>query len=229
MKNKILILILIVVSIKSFAQDSLQITPLKTRIFSLSPMLPKIEKVNGFVFGVGHYDGPRIKQQTINGVNLEASPLSLALISFGINIPFEGIFAGLNDKFFKNTFLSDLNERTKFKVNGLNVSSGGFMSNASVSGVNISILTGINQMNGVSINGSVIGTKKFNGVCISGIANITHYGNGVQIALSNVSRSHNGAQIGLFNNSKNLRGIQLGLWNKNGKRSLPFINWQFKS
>ncbi|KAB1156680.1 LA_2272 family surface repeat-containing protein [Flavobacterium luteum] len=228
MKNFI-VLVLVLVSIKSFGQDALQSTPLKTRVFSLSPMSPKVGKVNGFVFGVGHYDGPRIKQQTINGVNLEASPLSLALISFGINIPFEGIFAGVNDKLLKNTFLSDLNEQTMFKVNGLNISSGGFMSNASVNGVNISILTGINELNGLSINGSVIGTRKFNGVCISGIANITDYGNGVQIALSNVSRNHYGVQIGLFNNSKNLRGMQFGLWNTNGKRKLPFLNWQFKS
>jgi hypothetical protein len=49
------------------------------------------------------------------------------------------------------------------------------------------------------------------------------------MAVSNVSRNHNGVQIGLFNHSKNLRGIQFGLWNTNGKRKLPFMNWQFKS
>jgi hypothetical protein len=33
----------------------------------------------------------------------------------------------------------------------------------------------------------------------------------------------------MFNKTLDLRGIQIGLWNKNGKRSLPLINWQFKA
>jgi hypothetical protein len=38
-----------------------------------------------------------------------------------------------------------------------------------------------------------------------------------------------GVQIALFNSSMNFKGIQIGLWNKNQKRSLPFINWNFKN
>jgi len=216
------------ISLTGFSQDLKKTDSLRTRILSFSPMTPKLGKVNGLVFGVGHYDGPRLKMQKINGFNIEASPLSLALVTFGINIPFEGLVVGLNDSTLQNTSFSDSDDPTILIINGLNVSSGGFMSGAEVNGLNISVLTHINKMNGVSINGSVIGTNKFSGVCISGIANVSNFGNGLQIAISNVSRNHYGVQIGLFNYSKKLRGIQLGLWNTNGKRKLPLVNWQFR-
>lgn len=219
---------LMCISLSVFSQEFKATDSLRTSFFSFSPMSPKIGIVNGFVFGVGHYDGPRIKKQKINGFNLEASPLSLALISFGITIPIEGLIGGLNDSTLQNCSIVDADAPTILEINGLNISSGGFMNGANVNGVNISVLTHINNMNGLSINGSVIGTNAFNGVCVSGIANVSNYGNGLQIAVSNVSRNHNGVQIGLFNYSNNLRGFQFGLWNTNGKRKLPFINWQFK-
>jgi hypothetical protein len=211
-----------------FSQNSVATDALKTRLFTMSPMASKVGLVNGFVVGVGHYDGPRIKFQKINGFNLEASPLGIALISFGINIPFEGLFVGINDGTLGGTAFSQLDKATILKINGLNISSGGFMVGTEVDGVNISVLTAINKMNGLSINACVIGTNNFNGICISGIANVSERGNGLQIAISNVSRNHKGIQVGLFNHSKNLRGLQFGLWNTNGKRKLPLINWQFK-
>lgn len=217
------------ISLIGFSQDVKKTDSLRVRVFSFSPMTPKLGKVNGFVLGVGHYDGPRLKMQKINGFNLEASPISLVLISFGINIPFEGLVVGLNDSTLQSTSITDSDDPTILIVNGLNISSGGFMSGAEVNGLNISVLTHINKMNGLSINGSIIGTNKFSGLCISSIANVSNYGNGLQIAISNVSRNHKGVQIGLFNYSKNFRGIQIGLWNTNGKRKLPFVNWQFKN
>lgn len=228
MKIKILFLLLSI-SLIGFSQDLKKTDSLRTRVFSFSPMTPKIGKVNGFVLGVGHYDGQRLKMQKINGFNLEASPISLALISFGINIPFEGLVVGLNDSTLQSSSYSNSDEPTILIINGVNISSGGFMSGAEVNGVNISVLTYVNKMNGLSINGSVIGTNKFSGLCVSSIANVSNYGNGVQIAFSNVSRNHNGIQIGLFNYSKNLRGMQFGFWNTNGKRKLPFLNWQFRN
>lgn len=212
----------------TFSQDFIGTSSLKKRNFSFSPMSPKLGLVNGFVFGVGHFDGPKIKMQQINGLNLEASPLCLALVSFGLNIPFEGLVVGINDKTLHRTSFKGTSEPTILVINGLNISTGGFMAGAEVNGINISVLTAINNMNGLSVNASVIGTETFNGVCIAGIANISENGNGLQIAISNVSRTHNGVQIGLFNYSKKLRGVQIGLWNTNGKRKLPFINWQLK-
>lgn len=198
------------------------------KIFSLSPVSRRVNRVNGFALGVGHYENHRITFQKINGLNIEASPISLALITFGLNIPFEGLFVGINDNLLSNTAFMDDETKTYIQINGINISSGGFMGGAKMNGLNISVLTAMNQMNGLSINAAVIGTKKFNGVSLAGIANISDYGNGIQIAPSNVCRNHKGIQIGLFNHSKNLRGLQLGLWNSNGKRKLPFINWQTK-
>lgn len=198
------------------------------KIFSLSPIHRKLKRVDGFALGFGHYENSKIKQQKVNGLNVEASPLGLVLISFGINIPFEGLVVGINDKYIDSANFLDEEFQTYIKINGVNISSGGFMGGAEFNGLNISVLSGLNKLNGLSLNASVIGAKEFNGITISGIANVFEYGNGLQLAVSNVSRNHNGMQIGLFNHSKNLRGLQFGLWNTNGKRKLPFVNWQFK-
>ncbi len=197
------------------------------KIFSLSPISRRVNKVNGFVLGVGHYENANIKIQTINGLNVEASPLSLALFSISINVPFEALFVGINDNVISNVAFFDDCKDTYVKINGLNISSGGFTGGAELRGFNISIISGMNKMNGFSVGG-ILNTKNFSGVSISGLANISDSGNGIQIGSSNVSRRHKGIQIGLFNNSKDLRGMQFGLWNTNGKRKLPFINWQFK-
>ncbi|CAD0003640.1 LA_2272 family surface repeat-containing protein [Flavobacterium chungangense] len=197
------------------------------KIFSLSPISKRVNKVNGFALGAGHFENQNIRLQVINGLNIEASPISLALISFSINVPFESLFVGINDNVISNVAFFDDNIKSYIKVNGLNVSSGGFMGGAEVRGINISIFSGMNKMNGFSVGG-ILNTKSFAGVSISGLANLSDFGNGVQIGISNVSRKHNGIQLGLFNNSKELRGVQFGLWNTNGKRKLPFFNWQFK-
>lgn len=198
------------------------------KIFSLSPIYRKVSRVNGFALGFGHYENSRIKFQKINGLNVEASPLSLALVTFAINVPFEALFCGINDNAISNAAFLDDETPNYIQINGLNISSGGFMGGAKMNGLNISIFSGMNQMNGLSLSGVVLGTKQFNGLSIAGMANITDYGNGLQLAASNVSRNHKGIQIGLFNHSNNLRGMQFGLWNTNGKRKLPLVNWQFK-
>jgi len=188
------------------------------KIFSLSPISRRVKRVNGFALGVGHYENQKIKSQTINGVNIEASPMGLAMMSFAINVPFEAIFVGINDNTISNAAFTEDVVPTYIKVNGLNISSGGFMGGAQMSGVNVSICSSMNKMNGLSFSGVLLATKHFNGVSVSAIANMTAYGNGLQVGISNVSRNHNGLQIGLFNHSNNLRGIQLGLWNTNSKK-----------
>ena len=197
------------------------------KIFSLSPISRRVNKVNGFALGAGHFENQNITLQVINGLNIEVSPISLALLSVSINVPFESLFVGINDNAISNVAFFDDKIKTYIKINGLNVSSGGFMGGAEVRGINISIFSGMNKMNGFSVGG-ILNTKSFSGVSISGLANLSDNGNGVQVGISNVSRRHNGIQIGLFNNSKELRGVQFGLWNTNGRRKLPFFNWQFK-
>lgn len=207
------------------SEDNLRNDSIK--IFSLSPISRRVNKVNGFALGVGHYENSKIKLQTINGLNVEASPLSVALFTISINVPFESIFVGINDNVISNVAFFDDCTDTYIRINGLNISSGGFTGGAELRGLNVSIISGMNKMNGFSVGG-ILNTKSFSGMSISGLANISDSGNGIQIGPSNVSRRHNGIQIGLFNNSKDLRGMQFGLWNTNGKRKLPFVNWQFK-
>ena len=197
------------------------------KIFSLSPISKRVNKVNGFALGVGHYENKNIKLQAINGLNIEASPLSVALFTISINVPFESLFVGINDNVISNVAFFDDYKETYIRMNGLNISTGGFTGGAELRGINISIISGMNKMNGFSVGG-ILNTKSFSGVSISALANISDSGNGIQIGTSNVSRRHSGIQIGLFNNSNELRGMQFGLWNTNGKRKLPFFNWQFK-
>lgn len=130
------------------------------------------------------------------------------------------------------------------KVHGFNLSSGTF-GTMEINGFSGALMIQyIYKMNGVSIacmsnlverhNGiaiSVLGNEiyKANGLLV-GLGNGVSHFNGIQIgAANNISDKGAGLQIGLFNKAKNFKGIQLGLWNKNNKRSLPIINWNFKS
>ena len=187
------------------------------RIFSLSPIHSRVNKVNGLTLGVGHYRNSKI-----------------GLFTFGLGIAFESLIVGARkepyDSFSLNrTFLKRDDAIIHIRINGLNVSSGGFLTGAQVNGLNICVVSVMNKMNGVSVTAAILSTENMNGISVCGIANMINTGSGLQLAVSNVSREYRGVQIGLFNNAKNLRGVQLGLWNTNGKRRLPFVNWQFKS
>ncbi|MEO4004412.1 hypothetical protein [Flavobacterium sp. CAU 1735] len=204
------------------------------RIFSLSPIHRRVKKVNGLTLGVGHYRNSRIKFQEVNGLNIEASPIAAALITFGLGITIEGFFVAARKEPFESysisrSFLNREDTVVNTRINGLNISSGGFLQGAQVNGLNICVVSAINKMNGVSVTGAILSAGKMNGISICGIANMVDTGNGLQLAISNVAKDYRGLQIGLFNNAKNLRGVQFGLWNTNGKRRLPFVNWQFKS
>lgn len=52
------------------------------KIFSLSPISKRVNKVNDFALGVGHYENQNIKIQTINGLNIEASPSHWLCLQF---------------------------------------------------------------------------------------------------------------------------------------------------
>ncbi|WP_144429001.1 LA_2272 family surface repeat-containing protein [Chryseobacterium sp. StRB126] len=85
--------------------------------------------------------------------------------------------------------------------------------------------------NGLEINvSSNINTYAItNGMAVSPLYNLHHKIKGVSVApFANVGQKCRGLQIGLYNSCKDFRGIQIGAWNENGKRKLPFINWNFK-
>jgi hypothetical protein len=111
------------------------------------------------------------------------------------------------------------------KVNG--ISAGGLLSyNLWTNGISISLINGVhNKMNGLQIGGTST-AGDINGVQIAGVSSAERM-HGLQIGAVNITEKHRGVQIGLFNKAKDLKGVQIGLWNKCGKRSLPFLNFQF--
>lgn len=84
------------------------------------------------------------------------------------------------------------------------------------------------QVNGISISGWMSLGNTINGISINPLWNLYFRINGLSISLFNSTIETKGTQIGLINKTLKLKGIQIGIWNKNEKRSLPFINWNFK-
>ncbi len=86
-----------------------------------------------------------------------------------------------------------------------------------------------NITNGIELN-FVINSGIINGIAITPFVGNHYNANGISISgLGNYDSRARGIQIGLFNKCNDLKGLQIGLWNKNQKRSLPIINWNFKS
>ena len=241
MKTKFLLVLVLVTNFIS-AQDSFPVPNYETyethsQIFSLSPISKKVDNINGLVFGVGHYQNRHIEKQTINGINVDVNPIGLGIPIFIIYLP---------EIISKGTFLSRIESDSivkidtnypKIQMNGLNVSAGCFFTNASINGLNISLLNRFNKMNGISVapigtqanvmNGFSIGIyngfNNSNGLSI-GIVNESMQLKGIQLGIYNSAHSLKGIQIGIFNRSRK-KGLQLGIWNVNNKRSMPFINW----
>lgn len=241
MKTKFLLLLVLATNFIS-AQDSIpypEFESIKThsQIFSLSPISKKVDKVNGLVLGVGHYQNKSIRKQTINGINVDVNPIGLGIPMFIIYLP---------DMIKKGAFFDrenpeviveiDVNYPT-IQMNGLNVSAGCFFTNASMNGLNISLLNRFAKMNGISI--APIGTQAdvMNGFSV-GIYNGYNNNNGLSIGLLNESMNLKGVQVGVYNSAHKMKGIQigvfnvsrkkgfqLGIWNVNSKRSIPFLNW----
>jgi hypothetical protein len=115
-----------------------------------------------------------------------------------------------------SVFYSGEPDPTTVRIKGVCLSFLGSLGETEISGFYATFgVTHVNKLKGLSITGINTMTNEFRGVCISGLRNQAKKGRGIQ--------------IGLWNSCKDLRGIQFGLWNKNGRRSLPFINWQFRS
>ncbi len=242
MKTTFLLLLVFTTHLIS-AQDSIPIPTLDTiethsQIFSLSPISKKVDKVNGLVFGVGHYENRNIESQTINGINIDVNPI-------GLGIPFFVLAAGdaitKKGNFIRsdhpNLIVEIESEFPQLKVNGFNLSAGCFFTNTSLNGLNISLFNRFKTFNGVSItplgtqadllNGVTVGlysgANTCNGLNIC-LLNETIQLKGLQIGIYNYAQQVSGLQIGLFNVSRK-RGLQIGVWNVNSKRSMPFINW----
>jgi hypothetical protein len=226
----------------SYAQNDSIFYKTHSQIFSLSPISKKVDKVNGLVFGVGHFENSRIDKQTINGLNIEVNgaPIAGAFVGFlsimylpevikNNNVP----ITGEND-FEKN---KGLNTNLKLKINGINISTGCFFTSTSMNGLNISVGNIYDDFNGVSITGIGNISNNHNGIAIGlfngnnnlkgmnvGVFNVTYELKGIHLGVINYVKINKGVQVGIFNRSYS-KGLQVGLWNVNKKRSFPFINW----
>ena len=226
----------------SYAQNDTIFDKTHSQIFSLSPISKKVDKVNGVVFGVGHFENSRIDKQTINGINVEVNgaPIAGAFLGFisimylpevikNNNVPITG----------ENDFekIKGLNTNLKLKINGINISSGCFFTSTSMNGLNISLGNKFDNFNGVSITGIGNISNNHNGIAIGlfngnnnlkgmniGVFNLTYELKGLHLGVINYAKINKGVQVGIFNRSYS-KGLQVGLWNVNNKRSFPLINW----
>ena len=172
----------------------------------------EVEEINGIAVGAWaeNFKNDEINERDsllINGLNIEVNPLILFSLVPGVwyhSFPDSIEYYNLTVKNYYST--------TK---NGVNLSILGSFGSERINGVNIA---GINNV-----------VDKICGVSITGINNFAYITKGLSISLiRNRSTLTRGVQLGLFNKTMDLRGFQIGLWNKNGKRSLPIINWQFR-
>ena len=246
MKNKVLKLLLLLVTIKSFGQDSIVEKKCHSQIFSLSPISKKVDKVNGLVFGVGHVDNKNILNQTINGINIEANPApavgSLLVFMIVMHLPEicknnkKNIPNDSTKVMETNLKIENWTKKPNLKINGLNISTGCFFTTTSMNGINLSLGNKFVNFNGLSIaplgtisdkqNGVSIGlinaSNLLNGASI-GLYNQSYKLNGLQFGVYNQVKTNSGLQIGIFNKS-NSKGFQIGFWNKNNSRSFPILN-----
>ncbi len=182
----------------------------RRNIFWFTPC--SVEEINGLALGLfteNIKNDPYNEKDSlkINGLNLEISIMRFAsLPSMGYSGPFPDSLEFYDEYISRNIEL---------RINGINISLFGTINEAKISGLNIGGLnTVVDHINGLSLSGLNNFSYIMNGLTVAGIRNRATKGRGVQ--------------IGLFNRCTDLRGFQIGLWNRNGKRTLPFINWQFK-
>lgn len=243
MKN-LFIFISCAISFIAFPQDSLRRVP-KTKFFSISPMSKNTENVNGIVFGAGHIDNKRVKNQSINGLNIEVNPAPIVggLGIFMAIMYLPEIIDKKKTNSYKDTIplsklvIQNFNYTPNLKINGLNLSTGCFFVRTEMNGLNISLGNKFKKLNGISIaplgnltdtqNGISFGlinfTNKLSGLNV-GVLNQSQLIKGSQLGVYNLVKENKGLQIGLINKSYS-KGFQVGLWNKNSSRSLPFVNW----
>ncbi|WP_339837370.1 hypothetical protein [uncultured Flavobacterium sp.] len=226
--------LLLFISVCSYAQNNDLSSEKKTTIFSFTPRSKKVDKVNGFAFGLGldsFVDNSSIEK--VNGINLEINPASILIFMFANPMGFS--------------------EKESVIINGLHLSTGNLY-DSKINGVSLSFFNINHSLIGFSASATYSYTTSQKGFHIGGLYNVSQQTKGVVISLSNYCEDMKGFQLGLFNQSKllngvqvgiynyspinssglqiglinyskNHKGLQIGFWNINGKRSIPFVNW----
>src|SRR6218665_430864 len=174
--------------------------------------------IHGLSVGISQ-DIPEQKNVVTNGVRVE-------LFGLGILLPLipQSPIAETEER-----FREQLSEPPSEKVNGIALSLTGTGCDCRVNGFTAGLIGQfLREVNGVSASYlSLVHSHKGAQLALVGSANYQMYG--LQAGfVGNSSVRARGVPIGIYNEAKDLRGIQIGVWNKNGRRSLPIINWQFK-
>ncbi len=204
----VLFLLLLCFAFSAGAQTN---TPPKytKRTFSLIPS--EVDKVNGLAVGAWaenlKSDRDSLK---INGITILANLVLPFIYIRG------GGFTIRDIDSFEQYPLERAQKFNQADLNGLLLSAPGYLNTTSI-------------VKGVSLSAFTFNSGEMHGFSVSGLTNCSFVVKGVSICGGyNSGNKVRGLQIGLLNRATSLRGFQIGLWNKNGRRALPFINWQFR-
>lgn len=210
-------------SLTIFGQEQTTSESGTSKIIAFTPLSSNISDVNGLAIGIG-LDGDFSSEsknfQTINGLNLDVNPLGFLILCF------------YDTSKAQNT-------STKAQINGLSLSLAGNLRDVSNTGVGISMYNYGMDMNGAFVSLVSNDVEELNGLAVSIFGNHANSGRGLfvggfnsaddfkgmQVGVYNKMQTGFGIQIGLINISKSTSGLQLGFWNRNGKRTMPFINF----
>ena len=182
---------------------------LRTRNIIFTTPVAKNSTINGLAIGFQPNTWHEARLLNINGISISASPIDpfIAVLYLSTSLP---------DKFGDDDFNSRHSypaiDMSKETYNGLIV--GSFSPRVKCNGVNIAaVMNYAKTMNGLSVAGLFNHHYSFKGVLVAGIRNKTTKGKGLQ--------------IGLLNRCQEGKLVQIGLLNRIGKRTIPFINFQF--
>lgn len=193
------------------AQNTLDTSAPRIRNFIFTTPVGKNTVINGLAIGFNPVPWKSAQRLSINGVSISASPLDL-IIAVHVIVHSFGLKKEDSTIGDRNFYIKETNTVNDF-FNGLIL--GTFIGGPHINGINVSaIMNCSNTMNGLSIAGINNFHYSFNGILIAGLRNKTTKGRGLQIALLN--RCKEGGKL-----------VQIGLLNKIGKRTIPFINFQF--
>lgn len=208
MKAQIFLIPIFLFSSLFYACDMIKVDSLKPVFIAVAPSKP-IRNVNGLLFKYFDQEESFIPKK-VNGLGMGFNPLGLFFPALLI------VYLPGADRWSLNNDYGVVPENKMNKINGVQLSLIN-MEPTVTNGLEVNISSNINTY-------AII-----NGLAISPILNFHHEIKGVSVApLANVGQKCRGLQIGLYNSCKDFRGVQIGGWNENGKRKLPFINWNFK-
>jgi hypothetical protein len=179
----------------------------RTRNIIFTTPVARNSTINGLAIGFQPNTWHEARSLNINGISISASPIDPLIALFYLGISIDDIGSDFDSRHIYPSI-----DTSKETYNGLIV--GSFSPRVKCNGVNIAgIMNYAKTMNGLSIAGLFNHHYSFKGVLIAGIRNKTTKGKGLQ--------------IGLLNRCQEGKLVQIGLLNRIGKRTIPFINFQF--